>query len=153
MAIADAAPSIEWGMRMAKSEANTGALGGPIASFPVTISLPHDDAGRHSSAAEAVKREYRDSVKWKALRCREVKVVDEAEGVYALVVDQQIEFDWTWEGAIAFKPIKDSVFTDPGKSVIDVSHSEDSRRDDPPHPPVHLSTVRRGQRTGESTDG
>jgi hypothetical protein len=129
MVIADALPSIEWGLGMAKNKANTVALGVPIASFPVTIGLPQDDAGRHSAAAEAVKREYRDSVKWKGLRCREVKVVDEAEGIYALVVDQQIEFDWTWEGAIAFKPIKDSVFTDPAKSVIDVSHSDELNDD------------------------
>jgi superfamily I DNA/RNA helicase len=114
---------------MAKSKADAGNLGFHVASFPVTIGLSSADAGRHAAAAEAVKREYRDSVKWKGLRCREVKVVDEAEGIYALLVDQQIEFDWTWEGAIAFKPIKDSVLTDPGKSVIDVSDSDELNDD------------------------
>jgi hypothetical protein len=110
---------------MGKSKAGGGSLAVPIASFPVTIGIPSSDAREHAAAAEAVKREYRDSVKWKKLRCREVVVVDKHEGIYALVVDQQIEFDWTWEGAIAFKPIKDSVLTEPGSAIIDVGDSDE----------------------------
>lgn len=110
---------------MGKSKSGSGSLGVPVASFPVTIAIPCTDAQGHAAAAEAVRREYRDSVKWKQLRCREVVVVDKREGIYALVVDQQIEFDWTWEGAIAFKPIRDSVLTEPDSSVIDVGDSDD----------------------------
>jgi hypothetical protein len=112
-------------MLMGKSKSSGGSLGVPIASFPVTIGISASDSRGHSAAAQAVNREYRDSVKWKKLRCREVVVVDEREGIYALVADQQIEFDWTWEGAIAFKPIKDSVLTEPGSSVIDVGDSDE----------------------------
>jgi superfamily I DNA/RNA helicase len=110
---------------MGKSKSSGGSLGGQIATFPVTIDIPASDCQKHSAAAEAVRREYRDSVKWKKLRCREVVVVDEREGIYALVVDQQIEFDWTWEGAIAFKPIRDSVLTEPDSSVIDAGGSDE----------------------------
>jgi superfamily I DNA/RNA helicase len=106
-----------------KSKSSSGDLGVPVARFPVNINVSSTDTRCHAAAAEAVKREYRDSVKWKKLRCREVVVADEKEGIYALVVDQQIEFDWTWEGAVAFKPLRESDLTNPSRSIVDISDS------------------------------
>ena len=56
-----------------------------------------------SQASEAVKQEYRSSVKWKKLRCREVLPTDDG-AVFKLDLGQSVEFDWTWEGATAFRP-------------------------------------------------
>jgi superfamily I DNA/RNA helicase len=57
-------------------------------------------------AALAVREEHRDSSKWKKLRCRKVSVFSErGRGIiYVLDVGPSVEFDWTWEGAKAFRP-------------------------------------------------
>src|SRR4051812_24152517 len=74
-----------------------------IVGFPIQIQLPSGHDSDLSQAAEAVKQEYRSSVKWKKLRCREV--LPTADGaVFRFDLGQSVEFDWTWEGATAFRP-------------------------------------------------
>ena len=51
-----------------------------------------------------VKQEYRSSVEWKKLRCRDVLGTDD-EFVFKIDLGQAVEFDWTWEGATAFRPV------------------------------------------------
>ena len=74
-----------------------------IVRFPLTIQLPCGDHSNISQAAEAVKQEYRSSVKWKKLRCREILPTDDGS-VFKIDLGQSVEFDWTWEGATAFRP-------------------------------------------------
>lgn len=77
------------------------------ARFPVNLNLPSGNLGLLSDAQEAVKREFRDSVKWKRLRCRRVEVLSETETgtIFVLQIGHSVEFDWTWEGAVAFRPL------------------------------------------------
>ncbi|MEZ5943948.1 MAG: AAA domain-containing protein [Planctomycetaceae bacterium] len=77
------------------------------ASFPVNLNLPLADETDFESARQAIRREFRDAAKWKRLRCQNVKVVSESETgtVYELEIGHAVEFDWTWEGAVAFRPL------------------------------------------------
>ncbi len=58
------------------------------------------------SPAKAVRQEYHDSSQWKRLRCHRVSLFSERERgtVFVVHVGSSVEFDWTWEGAVAFKP-------------------------------------------------
>ena len=88
--------------------------GSSQARFPIRLNLPHADAALLQDAAQAVRREFRDSVKWKRLRCRGVRRVSDSESgtIFLLQVGQSIEFDWTWEGATAFRPTLIGEFAD-----------------------------------------
>jgi hypothetical protein len=74
-----------------------------VVRHPIQIDLPAGNPSDLAQAAEAVKQEYRSSVKWKKLRCREVFPTDDGS-VFKLDLGQTVEFDWTWEGATAFRP-------------------------------------------------
>ena len=74
--------------------------------YPLSLCLPKGDSSLLTSAAEAVRQEYRNSVRWKRLRCRKVsRLTGQDEGIFVVEVGHAIELDWTWEGAIAFRPI------------------------------------------------
>lgn len=77
------------------------------ARFSVNLNLPTGDSTLLAEAQEAVKREFRDSVKWKRLRCRRVELLSESESgsIFVLHIGHSVEFDWTWEGAVAFRPL------------------------------------------------
>lgn len=77
-----------------------------IARFPVSLGLPDASAALATDAAEAVRLEYRNSIRWKRLRCRSVAPVtgEPGETVFVIEVGHSIQFDWTWEGAVAFRP-------------------------------------------------
>lgn len=77
-----------------------------IVRYPIDLSLPDGPPAFLADAAEAVRQEYRNSVKWKRLRCRAVSPVVEKDGeaIFVLEIGQSIEFDWTWEGSVAFRP-------------------------------------------------
>ena len=96
------------------------------ARFPIRLSLP--DAGESvlGDASEAVKREFRDSVKWKRLRCRGVTLLSKSEtgAVFILEVGHAIEFDWTWEGAVAFRPLVLKEFPDEPQSIVGAGDDE-----------------------------
>ncbi len=76
------------------------------AHFPINLNLPRGDFSDLDTAAEAIRREFRDSAKWKRLRCRNVRVVSESEtgSVYELEIGHAVEFDWTWRGRNRFPP-------------------------------------------------
>lgn len=77
------------------------------ASFAADLKLPLADGGLLDDARMAIRKEYRDSAKWKRLRCRNVSVVSaSASGtIFELQIGHAVEFDWTWEGAVAFRPL------------------------------------------------
>jgi len=76
------------------------------ARFPVEFSLPEADTKLLGDAAVAVRQEFRDCSKWKRLRCRKVSIFAERDRgtIYVVDVGGSVEFDWTWEGAKAFRP-------------------------------------------------
>ncbi len=78
-----------------------------VARYSVRLGLPPHRSDALQRAQEAVRREYRESVKWKKLRCRGATLLSESEkgAVFVLDVGHTVEFDWTWEGAIAFRPL------------------------------------------------
>ena len=78
----------------------------PVSGFPVTISLPAASSSFLEETAAAIRQEYRSSVRQKRLRCVSWEPVTEAASgaIYALHVGCVATFDWTWEGAIAYKP-------------------------------------------------
>jgi superfamily I DNA/RNA helicase len=71
--------------------------------YPIKLVFPESGNSLLESAAEAVRQEYRNSVRWKRLRCRSVQPV--RENIYAIETGSSFEFDWTWEGATAFRPV------------------------------------------------
>lgn len=76
------------------------------ARFHSDLHLPPSDEQLAKDAATAIRQEYRDCSKWKRLRCRKVSVFAERDRgtVYVVHVGKSIDFDWTWEGATAFRP-------------------------------------------------
>lgn len=61
-------------------------------------------------AQRAIEAEYNDANSWKRLHCSYVEKVEENEhekrDIYVLYIDHSIEFEWTWEGARAFRPLR-----------------------------------------------
>jgi len=72
----------------------------------IDLSLPEGDSTKLHEASKAVKTEYQASIRWKKLRCRNVIPLPNTsgEGIFILEVAQSLDFDWTWEGAKAFRP-------------------------------------------------
>jgi len=68
--------------------------------------LPPADDQLLKDAATSVRQEFRDCSKWKRLRCRKVSIFAERDRgtVYVVHVGSSVDFDWTWEGAVAFRP-------------------------------------------------
>ncbi len=85
-----------------------------IASFDEALGLPEADLECIEQAARAVRQEYRDCSKWKKLSCEKVSVVAESERgiVHVVHVEGAIDFDWTWEGAVAFRPRSEAGLVD-----------------------------------------
>lgn len=93
-----------------------------IVEFPVELKLPPGHDGDLQNAAEAVKREYRNSVRWKRLRCRRVSRASEnlEESIFVLELGHSVEFDWTWEGSVAFRPLDIESFAGDSDSIDDL---------------------------------
>lgn len=91
------------------------------ARFPIHLNLPESSTESLADAQEAVKREFRDSVKWKRLRCRSFTVLSESDTgtVYVLEIGHAVEFDWTWEGAVAFRPLVLKEFAENPRNLFD----------------------------------
>ena len=92
-----------------------------LVRFPANLNLPEGQQGLREDAAEAVRKEYRGSVRCKRLRCRKVERLTGQPGntIFVLEVGHSIEFDWTWEGAVAFRPEQ------PGKFAGDFDAIDD----------------------------
>ena len=91
------------------------------ASFPANLNLPDGPPEFLKDAAEAVRREYRSSVCWKRLRCRGVERLPgrSSDALFVLEVGHSLQFDWTWEGAVAFRP------EEPGKFNGELDATDD----------------------------
>jgi superfamily I DNA/RNA helicase len=76
------------------------------ARFEIELGLPEADPQLLDEAATALRQEFRSSSKWKRLRCQKLSVFAERDRgtVYVIHVGRSVEFDWTWEGATAFRP-------------------------------------------------
>lgn len=74
-----------------------------VVGYPIELGLPDGNSEDLAQAADAVKQEYLSSIKWKRLSCREVVSIGDGS-VFKLDLGQTVEFDWTWEGATAFRP-------------------------------------------------
>ena len=87
------------------SDPNNEFLNPSIASFPSELQLG-DSSVDLKEPAKAVRREYRDCSQWKRLQSQRVSVFAERDRgtVFVLDVGSSVDFDWTWEGAVAFKP-------------------------------------------------
>jgi hypothetical protein len=92
-----------------------------LARFPVNLNLPDGKQEFLDAAAPAVRQEYRNSVRWKRLRRRKAeRLSGHEEGIlYILEVGHSVEFDWTWEGAVAFRP------ADPGQFTGEIDATDD----------------------------
>ncbi len=78
------------------------------AAYPIRLGFEAVDTTAFDDARGAVEQEFNDAGSWKRLRCRNVRRVwgEEAEPLFELEVDHAVEFDWSWEGAEAFRPVK-----------------------------------------------
>ena len=77
-----------------------------VASFRVDLNLPAAAVSLLVDASRAVKQEYQDASRWKRLTCRHIALFAEQDRgtIFIVHVGHLVEFDWTWEGAIAFAP-------------------------------------------------
>lgn len=77
------------------------------ARFPIDLGLPPADGPLFKQAATAIRQEYRSCSRWKKLLCRKVSLFSERGRGTVWIVDvgRSVEFDWTWEGAVAFRPL------------------------------------------------
>ncbi len=76
------------------------------ARFHADLNLPPADDELLKDASTAIRQEFRDCSKWKRLSCSKVSIFAERDRgtVWVVHVGSSVEFDWTWEGAIAFRP-------------------------------------------------
>ncbi|MFO1040193.1 MAG: AAA domain-containing protein [Planctomycetaceae bacterium] len=100
-----------------------------LARFRVELQLPQADHSLYVDAKTAVRQEFRDSTQWKRLRCRNVSIIAERDRgiVYGVHIGSSVEFDWTWEGAVAFRP---HALPDDGDGNIDMADFEESPVDE-----------------------
>ena len=99
------------------------------ATFPVRLDLPHGEPDLLEHARQAVQEEYRESSKWKRLQCRQSRRHSKTDAgtIYVLEIGHAVEFDWTWEGATAFRPLDMKHFVDNPR--MKSQHSDDPRID------------------------
>lgn len=76
------------------------------ARFESRLGMPQGDDQQLKDAAVAVRQEYRDGSRWKRLNCHRVSIFAEKDRgtIFVVHVGSSVEFDWTWEGAKAFRP-------------------------------------------------
>ena len=77
-----------------------------LATFPIEVCFPQASAGAVADVREAIGLEYCDSIRVKRLNCRGVtqSSLMDSGGIFELQTGQAVDFDWTWEGAAAFRP-------------------------------------------------
>lgn len=112
------------------SQAEIADDGFGIARFEYALGLPDDDAVDFSEVRQAVRREYLDASRQKKLTCRKVSAfVDGDRGVvHVIEVDGPIDFEWTWEGATAYRPAS----MDGSSRALDASRRDAENEQDLP---------------------
>ena len=80
--------------------------------FSVALGLPAAPECLSNDARIAIREEQRSASKWKKLRCREVRKHSSGRdgSIYIVDAGQAVEFDWTGEGAVAFRPVNPDLF-------------------------------------------
>ncbi len=75
-------------------------------AFPVELQLPAPEHSPLADVQDAIRLEYNASIMWKQLTCRRLTAITHSEGggIFELQTGQAVDFDWTWEGAVAFRP-------------------------------------------------
>ncbi len=73
-----------------------------FAQYPIEIRFPDEGSSLFEEAARALDQEYRNSVKLTKLSA--LRVTQVLGPLYAIETGAAIEFDSTWEGALAFRP-------------------------------------------------
>lgn len=73
-----------------------------FAQYPIEIRFPDDGLSLFDEAARALDEEYRNSIK--LTRLPAARVTQVLGPLYAIETGAAIEFDSTWEGALAFRP-------------------------------------------------
>ena len=104
-----------------------------IARFEHALGLPEIQTVEFTDVQQAVREEYRDASRQKMLVCRTVSAfVDGERGVvHVIEVDGSIEFDWTWEGATAYRPasfdqsLENQSSSDPHSAVPTFTEDDD----------------------------
>lgn len=78
----------------------------PVARFDRELDLSPPTPSLVKDAADAIREEYRSTSRWLRLRCRAVTALANQtdEPLFLLEVGHAIEFDWSWEGSVAFRP-------------------------------------------------
>lgn len=101
------------------------------ASFSVDLPLPPAPRQLLKEAGAAIRKEYQDSAKWKRLNCRNVTTLSKSNSgtLFELEIGHGVEFDWTWEGAVAFRPLLLREFEDSAATAF-VNGSIDPDIDD-----------------------
>lgn len=76
------------------------------AAFAIELQFPPAEHTSLADVQRGIQLEYNDSIQWKQLKCRSVTPIAETDagGIFELQTGQAVEFDWTWEGAAAFRP-------------------------------------------------
>jgi superfamily I DNA/RNA helicase len=103
-----------------EEENGPGFQSSTTASFEIDLQLPPQETHFLEDAKKAIRREYRDASQWKRLQCRNVTQVSTSNSgtVFELQVGHAVEFDWTWEGAIAFRPFSLKAFEDEPEATV-----------------------------------
>ncbi|MCI5221792.1 MAG: AAA family ATPase, partial [Candidatus Electrothrix sp. AR4] len=91
------------------------------ARLPIQLNIPDGDPALLADARKAIRKEYRAAAKWKRLRCRNAELASQTGSatIYELQIGHAVEFDWTWEGAVAFRPVLLKTFSSSQAAFID----------------------------------
>jgi len=105
-------------------------VGVPIAQFDWEWNLPEASTESLKQAKAAVRQELRGTTRWKRLQCDRITIISERDRgtVYGLHVAGPVDFDWTWEGAQAFRLQADTDEID--DRSLDFADFEDSPVED-----------------------
>jgi superfamily I DNA/RNA helicase len=102
-----------------------------VAAFPIELPMPDVDEKTFMDAAIAIRLEYQRSYPWVKLDAIKVDEIEKVSSgtIYRVTTSERIEFDWTWEGALAFGPLDPKEFIRAVQQKKDDEYIE-SKRDD-----------------------
>jgi superfamily I DNA/RNA helicase len=75
-------------------------------AYPIQFDCNAVEESDFKNVQSAIEQEYMDANSWKRLHCRNARKDNNIESLFVLELDHIVEFDWSWEGAQAFCPIK-----------------------------------------------
>ena len=103
--------------------------------FPIQLGLSNGPEDFLRDASDAVKWEQRQTAQWRKIHCRAVRRIRSAaqrdrstSAIYALDIGGRTSFNWTWEGARAFRPVDLNAFESAANSPDPIDQSIDSEQ-------------------------